>query len=128
MVFRAKSICRHAGCSTLVDVSGYCQKHETQRQKETDARRGSASSRGYNAKWRKARETFLLRAPLCAECARQGRTVAANVVDHVIPHKGDQDLFWDTDNWQSLCKRCHDVKTATTDGGWGRKNLPTEQE
>jgi hypothetical protein len=21
-------------------------------------------------------------------------------------------LFWDTDNWQGLCKRCHDTKTS----------------
>ncbi|WP_143035082.1 HNH endonuclease [Marininema mesophilum] len=29
------------------------------------------------------------------------------------------DLFWDKDNWQSLCKRCHDRKTAIEDGRWG---------
>ena len=34
--------------------------------------------------------------------------MAATVVDHIIPHKGDSDLFWDESNWQSLCKRCHD--------------------
>jgi 5-methylcytosine-specific restriction endonuclease McrA len=22
-------------------------------------------------------------------------------------------LFWDKTNWQALCKRCHDQKTAT---------------
>lgn len=33
----------------------------------------------------------------------------ATVVDHKIPHKGDYGLFWDSENnWQSLCKRCHD--------------------
>ncbi len=30
------------------------------------------------------------------------------MVDHKIPHKGDQKLFWDRDNWQPLCKACHD--------------------
>lgn len=45
---------------------------------------------------------------------------AASVVDHIVPHKGDQKLFWRRSNWQSLCKRCHDVKTATEDGGFGR--------
>jgi 5-methylcytosine-specific restriction protein A len=49
-----------------------------------------------------------------------GDTTAANVVDHIKPHKGDQALFWCRDNWQSLCKRCHDYKTATEDGGFGR--------
>ncbi len=33
----------------------------------------------------------------------------ATVVDHVVPHKGDADLFWDRDNWQPCCKWHHDV-------------------
>lgn len=28
------------------------------------------------------------------------------LVDHIIPHRGDQKLFWDTTNWQSACERC----------------------
>jgi 5-methylcytosine-specific restriction protein A len=34
------------------------------------------------------------------------------VVDHIIPHRGDQYLFWDQENWQALCKDCHDRKTG----------------
>jgi hypothetical protein len=34
--------------------------------------------------------------------------VAAVVVDHIVPHRGDMKLFWDSGNWQSLCKTCHD--------------------
>ncbi len=44
----------------------------------------------------------------------------ADVVDHIIPHKGDQSLFWDSSNWQPLCKHHHDQKTAREDGGFGR--------
>ena len=84
--------------------------------------RETASQRGYNSRWQKARLTFLARHPLCAECERQGKVTAATVVDHVIPHKGDQRLFWDTSNWQAMCKTCHDVKTATEDGGFGNWN------
>ena len=46
------------------------------------------------------------------ECESVGVIKAAEVVDHVIPHKGDVVLFWDSRNWQSLCKACHDAKTA----------------
>ena len=28
-------------------------------------------------------------------------------------------LFWDSNNWQSMSKQCHDRKTATEDGGFG---------
>ena len=70
--------------------------------------RRTAAKRGYDRRWRNARGTFLRRHPLCAKCSEGGRLRKATVVDHVIPHKGDQRLFWDTGNWQALCKRCHD--------------------
>lgn len=34
------------------------------------------------------------------------------LVDHIIPHRGDKKLFWDERNWQGLCKKHHDRKTA----------------
>ncbi len=55
----------------------------------------------------------------CDECKRLNRLLAATVVDHKIPHKGDQTLFWDSDNWQAMSKPCHDRKTAMEDGRWG---------
>lgn len=45
----------------------------------------------------------------------------AEVVDHIQSHKGDMRLFWDESNWQPLCKRHHDIKTASEDGGFGNK-------
>jgi len=41
-------------------------------------------------------------------CKSQGKITAANIVDHMKPHRGDPVLFFDFDNTQSLCKRCHD--------------------
>lgn len=71
------------------------------------------------ARWRKARASFLKRHPLCAEHEAKGQIVSATVVDHKIPHKGDEQLFWDEDNWQGLCVPCHNRKTAKQDGGFG---------
>ena len=79
----------------------------------TDRVRGGADARGYNSKWRKARVAFLQKHPLCAECQREGKLTPATVVDHIIPHRGDQRLFWDEKNWQPLCKDCHDKKTGS---------------
>ena len=45
----------------------------------------------------------------------EGKYVKATVVDHIIPHRGDQKLFWDRGNWQALCKRHHDIKTGNED-------------
>ena len=66
----------------------------------------------YGARWRTARLRWLAKHPLCEECGRAGRLQAGEVVDHVQPHKGDKGLFWDRSNWQTLCKVCHDLKTA----------------
>ena len=61
---------------------------------------------------------FLKRNPLCVACRAEGRLECATVVDHIVPHKGDPILFWDRTNWQSMCKSCHDAKTAR-EGRWG---------
>lgn len=53
----------------------------------------------------------LLQEPFCRECAKRGHRVYATVADHVVPHRGNMDLFTDRGNLQSLCKRCHDRKT-----------------
>jgi 5-methylcytosine-specific restriction enzyme A len=83
-----------------------------------DRQRPSAARRGYGARWRRARVAFLARHPLCAACRAQGRAVAATVVDHVVPHRGNKRLFWDEANWAPACKPCHDAKTAR-EGRWG---------
>ena len=46
--------------------------------------------------------------PVCQQCGR----AASTDLDHIMPHRGDVNLFWDPDNMQALCKQCHDAKTA----------------
>lgn len=128
--------CRHAGCRALVrDGGGYCPAHKRVAQKQVDSRRESSTKRGYGYKWQKAREGYLRSHPFCVDHQRAGELVQAIVVDHKIPHRldeamssGDADrianakaLFWDQDNWQSLCKTCHDSKTAREDGAFGNQ-------
>lgn len=70
--------------------------------------KSKTAARGYGSRWQKARAAYLRANPLCVFCLREGKTTAASVVDHVKPHKGDTVLFWASDNWQALCKKCHD--------------------
>lgn len=67
----------------------------------------TSTQRGYGYKWQKAREQFLRENPLCVVCTAQGIVTVATVVDHIIPHRGDQSLFWRRSNWQSLCSTHH---------------------
>jgi 5-methylcytosine-specific restriction protein A len=50
----------------------------------------------------------------CAECREHGRLRRSTQTDHIIPHRGDEALFWDETNWQALCDRCHSRKTRRT--------------
>ena len=110
-------VCNKPGCNRLTSES-YCELHRREYKPED---RPSAYRRGYNSAWRKASKAYLIRHPFCVACLRNGIHNKATVVDHIRPHKGDRNLFWDKMNWQALCKRCHDRKTATEDGGFGRK-------
>ncbi|ONH85370.1 HNH endonuclease [Thalassospira sp. MCCC 1A02803] len=112
--------CAVARCGTLTRER-YCEKHQAEHRKRQDERRGTAAKRGYGSKWQKARAAFLREHPLCCQCQNEGYVVAATEVDHIIPHKGDQKLFWSRSNWQSLCKTHHSIKTAKEDGGFGHR-------
>lgn len=96
----------------------------TQRQ-QADARRGSARDRGYSARWDKASITFKAQHPLCLGCEARGRTTPTEVVDHIVPHRGDHDLFWDPDNWQPGCRICHDRVKARLEVMWKRGEIGT---
>lgn len=68
--------------------------------------RKTSNERGYNYRWQQERKRYLIDNPFCVHCLPL--YVAATVVDHIVPHKGDDVLFWDMTNWQALCKPCHD--------------------
>ncbi|MGD9879010.1 MAG: HNH endonuclease [Hyphomicrobiaceae bacterium] len=72
----------------------------------------------YGRRWKAARLAFLGEHPLCAYCLARDRTTLATVVDHIVPHRGDPELFWRQNNWQPLCLICHDaIKQAEEKGG-----------
>lgn len=77
--------------------------------------RESSSKRGYDRRWRKARLEWLHMSPVCVRCLEAGKVEPATEVDHITPHRGSEILFWDINNWQSLCKTCHSRKTRLED-------------
>ena len=108
----------------LVHNGSYCESHAKVKRQYAEAKRESSSKRGYGYRWQQTSKGFLKSHPLCQcpDCLEgKLRLKQATVVDHIIPHKGDMNLFWDRNNWQAMAKECHDKKTATEDGGFGRK-------
>lgn len=119
--------CIHPGCPLLaVPGKNRCERHlQAQKEKvKSDSRkrqRKSGNSKLYSHKWRRYRKMFLAEHPLCVHCQEQGRITPATVVDHIKAHKGDHELFWTMTNHQSLCARCHSIKTNLFDGGLGNR-------
>ncbi len=79
----------------------------------------TAAQRGYGSKWQRYREGWLRKHPLCGDringssrehsaCVRDARSTPGTVVDHIEDHRGDEQLFWNPSNHQTLCAHCHD--------------------
>lgn len=85
------------------------------------ARGGGATARGYTYRWEQYRKGFLQQNPFCCYCYRKTPKVltVATVVDHIVPHQGDQALFWLQTNHQPLCKACHDGEKAREERALG---------
>lgn len=62
--------------------------------------------RYWSPQWRKLRATFIKKNPLCVDCGK-----LASVVDHI--HSVRQGgSFYDMDNLQAMCHRCHNAKSG----------------
>jgi 5-methylcytosine-specific restriction protein A len=68
--------------------------------------------RWYNtSRWRALRLKIFLRDLFTCQmagCSRLEGDTSKLVCDHVKPHRGNEALFWDEANLQTLCKPCHD--------------------
>ena len=64
----------------------------------------------HSARWTRLSRAFRVNHPLCAECLRQGKIVAATCVDHIVPYPICADYFFDESNLQSLCGECNHLK------------------
>jgi len=74
--------------------------------------RGTAASRGYTYDWQCIRLKALHRDNYCCvECAKQGKLIPAEAVDHIIPITNDPSLRLVLTNLQSLCRKHHQAKT-----------------
>ena len=62
-------------------------------------------------RWRMIRKEHIMREPLCVMCGQMGRTEAATVVDHITPHKGNEQMFY-AGPFQSLCATHHNSTKA----------------
>lgn len=107
MPIAASRPCTKAGCYALQP----CHKHY----RKPFATAIRSSSLYDTTRWKRERREHLALEPYCRVCGQP-----ATFVDHVIPHRGSEIVFFDRTNWQSLCRHHSNVKTGRETRGRGQ--------
>lgn len=107
---RSRKPCRVPLCPGLT-AGKYCDAHahlEKKAKREWDSLRGTATERGYDARWGRFRAMFLRKHPICG-C---GCGLPSQEIHHIVPIKGPDDpLFYEENNLLALTKSCHSALT-----------------
>ncbi|MBB5227404.1 HNH endonuclease [Treponema ruminis] len=116
-------LCTYPGCNCLVSNGTRCPKHKAE--KKTIFTQRTKSREYHNlyqsARWRKTRREFLRENPFCIKCGQP-----SEIADHIIPHRGNEDLFYDKNNLQPMCWKCHSAKTLQENNFFHKKKRQGE--
>ncbi len=106
MASKSRKYCAKYPCNQLAVNGAYCNEHTpAPAPKETDPFYLSVQ-------WRRFREWYLGKHPLCEKCKAEGRgDIVAEMVDHIIEIKDGGELTTE-DNAMAMCWKCHAIKTA----------------
>ena len=119
MPHRNKKPCSKPGCPKLVAAGQtYCNKHKkeykSRRNKKYDReKRDKKISKFYSSStWKKIRDRYIKKNPLCEICKEKGLSEVADEVDHIVRIKVNWSKRFNSKNLQSLCHKCHMKKSA----------------
>jgi len=114
-----RKICSYPGCNAVVEVDDFdrssprCHAHPVthvpKKIYKHHYREGKNIYHGY--KWKKLRQAYAEKNPLCEHCLRYDILEPVAVVDH-IEEISDGGEPYDWNNLQSLCTSCHRRKTV----------------
>lgn len=95
----------------MPNIKKSCRRPWMAERKPQEGRKHSNTKFYQSTAWRKLRKVKLEKVPLCEECLKKGVHTPAKVADHIVSiNRGGSAL--DIANLQSLCDRCHNVKSA----------------
>lgn len=98
--------CGHPSCPLLAVRDGYCAEHyKAATRHYNQYQRDPASNKRYGRAWKRIRDRYISRHPLCEECVAAGRLTPAEEVHHVVPLAQGGDHA--QENLMALCKSCH---------------------
>lgn len=100
--------CAASGCPRLaVEGSKYCEEHLKQSQQQYNRYTRSAdSNKKYGRSWKRIRDRYVSKHPLCERCLKEGRYTPVEEVHHILPIS--QGGTHDESNLMSLCRSCHE--------------------
>jgi len=97
--------CKEPGCAEIVYGGVFCPKHlKADTRKRLNYVHSKYHSKLHSTKtWQDLRRIQIRQQPFCVKCG----SVDKLHIDHINPHNEDPDLFFDQDNLQTLCSKCH---------------------
>jgi 5-methylcytosine-specific restriction protein A len=112
---KALKPCAYSGCPETIREGRYCDAHKTIAGWEYNQTRRSADhNKIYGRRWRKIRNLYIAKHPLCEDCLEHGIHIPADEVHHIRPiTRGGTHC---EDNLRSLCKSCHTKSRSVFSG------------
>ncbi|WP_302131795.1 HNH endonuclease [uncultured Dialister sp.] len=116
MPWKPKKPCAYPGCKELTK-GRYCEQHQKLMDKYYDTHeRSPVSKKRYGRAWKRIRDRYIGKHPLCEMCLKNNKITPATEVHHIRPlSRGGTH---DEDNLMALCKPCHSQITAEMDDRW----------
>lgn len=110
-------ICNHPSCNNLVEKKNtYCEEHiqhqieddRKKKERELKFRKGrwsnSPNDKLYNTpRWRELSKKIREEQPFCSFCSSTENLQ----VHHIVKPNGNPTMFFDRDNLQVICRKCH---------------------
>jgi 5-methylcytosine-specific restriction protein A len=106
-----KKICNHSGCNNLIEQNErYCSNHQKEKGKPFEGAIRYNEAVYKTSQWRTLRKKVLAEQPFCAKCGLTDKETKLEV-HHIIPPRGNEELFFDRNNLVSVCTICHKYLT-----------------
>ena len=119
-----KRLCQYSGCNEMAEPGHtYCKTHLVESQKKHQEWLKSHKKKPFenaarcnnynNSEWRNLRREVLKRDNYqCCQCGITAKESKYPLeIHHIIPPKGNKELFFDINNCVTLCKWCHAKET-----------------
>lgn len=108
MPMKPKHPYRSPGCANLCENGEqYCEEHKRLAERHYEKfTRGYSAGKRYGRSWKRLRDRYAHKHPLCERCLKEGRYVTVEEVHHIVPFsEGGAN---DESNLMSLCRSCHE--------------------